>query len=72
MLTTTKRFYDANPKMYGAVLAAMNEATEFISNNRKQAIQFYLEDSKDNISVDNAPTTWSDLFFPEISGVSGS
>lgn len=60
MLTTTKRFHDEQPVLYKAVLAAMDEATDFISKNRRQAIQFYLDDSKDKISVDDLDQILSD------------
>jgi NitT/TauT family transport system substrate-binding protein len=39
MLSTTARFRDANPEAYAAVLAALEEANEFIRVNPEQAAQ---------------------------------
>jgi NitT/TauT family transport system substrate-binding protein len=39
MLSTTARFRERNPELYGAVLAALEEATEWIRNNTEGAAE---------------------------------
>jgi NitT/TauT family transport system substrate-binding protein len=39
MLSTTARYREANPQAYAAVLAALEEANEFIRSNPEQAAQ---------------------------------
>jgi NitT/TauT family transport system substrate-binding protein len=48
---TTKRFHDANPKLYRALLDAMQEASEFIAAHPKDVVAYYAADSKARIDT---------------------
>ncbi|HJT88459.1 MAG TPA: hypothetical protein VJ732_11395 [Bryobacteraceae bacterium] len=107
MMSTTTRFHDQNPKVYRAVLAALEEATRIIATDKKTAAQILaaaggdagfsaqeilevLNDPEirftttpENVmkyagfmhsigSIRNQPSSWKDLFFPEIHGAPGS
>jgi NitT/TauT family transport system substrate-binding protein len=43
MSYTTKRFYDANPKLSAAFVAAADEAAQFIAANKREAARIYIE-----------------------------
>lgn len=45
VISTTKSFYEANPKVNKAVLAALEEADNFIRKNRKAAAEIYIKSS---------------------------
>ncbi|AJE04766.1 nitrate ABC transporter substrate-binding protein [Geobacter pickeringii] len=45
VIATTKAFYEKNPKLAGAVLAALEEADEYIRKNRKAAAELYVKAS---------------------------
>jgi len=47
---TTKKFHDANPKIYGAFLAALDEAMAFIKRDPKKAVEIYKSEEKSNLS----------------------
>lgn len=47
---TTTKFRDQNPKVYGAVLAALREADDFIATNRSEAARIYIEQEKSPLS----------------------
>jgi len=49
---TTKKFHDANPKRYRAVLDAMQEASVFIAGHPKETVAFYAADTKIKIDTD--------------------
>jgi NitT/TauT family transport system substrate-binding protein len=49
---TTKRFHDENPKVYRAILDAMQEASEFIAGNPKETVAYYAADTKMKIDTD--------------------
>jgi sulfonate transport system substrate-binding protein len=51
-----KRFRDANPKIFAAFVAAMQEADDIIKRNRKHAAEVYLQVSKDKDTVENIET----------------
>jgi NitT/TauT family transport system substrate-binding protein len=51
VIATTKTFYEANPKLNKAVLAAIEEADEFIRKNRKAAAEIYLKSSGSRESI---------------------
>lgn len=51
MAWTTKRFHDANPKLYRALLDAMQEASEFIAAHPKETVAYYAADSKAKIDT---------------------
>ncbi|MFL5257791.1 MAG: ABC transporter substrate-binding protein [Rhodopila sp.] len=97
---TTKRFHDANPTVYRAILDAMQEASEFIAAHPKETAAYYVADSNgrvdqalmDQLLIDpafkyiltphgtmkwaafmakvgrikTAPSSWKDLFWPEL------
>jgi NitT/TauT family transport system substrate-binding protein len=107
MISTTTRFRDENPMIYGAVLKALEEANAMILADKPAAAALLLASageggfSQDEIvevlqdpsikftttpenvmkyadfmhrvgSIKNQPTSWRDLFFPEIHGAAGS
>lgn len=47
MAYTTRKFREENPRIYKAFIAAMEEATALISNDKKTAAEIYLRVSKD-------------------------
>jgi NitT/TauT family transport system substrate-binding protein len=47
----TKRFHDANPKLFGAFFKAMNEAVKIIRQDKHQAAEIYLAVSKEKTPV---------------------
>ncbi len=56
---TTKKFHDSNPKAYEALLKAMEEAIEFMSNNREEALKILseqygmsMEEIEKNLSIE--------------------
>ncbi len=49
---TTKRFHDANPKLYGALIAALKEATDIINADKRAAAALWIEDSKSKLPLD--------------------
>lgn len=52
ILATTTKFYAANPRAYGAYLAAMQEATDIINRDKRAAAELYIRMTKDKSSVD--------------------
>lgn len=52
VLLATKLFYDANPKVSRAVLAAFEEANAFIKAHPRDAAQIYKDVTKDKLSVE--------------------
>jgi NitT/TauT family transport system substrate-binding protein len=52
MTYTTRRFFEANPKLCGAFIAAMNEANALIARDRKKAAEIYLAISKQKSTAD--------------------
>lgn len=53
VIYTTKKFYDANPKLAQAFTAALREAQEAITRDRRAAAEVYLKLSGDKESVEN-------------------
>ncbi len=49
---TTKRFHDANPQLYRAMLDAMQEASEFIASHPKETVAYYAADTKMKVDTD--------------------
>src|ERR687883_593804 len=47
VIATTAKFRSENPKLYGAFLAALKEATEFINNDKRRAAEVYLKVTKE-------------------------
>jgi len=52
VVVTTKKFRDANPRAYGAYLAALQEAIATINQDKRAAAETYLRMSRDKSSVD--------------------
>lgn len=52
VLYTTTKFREQNPKVYGAVIAALREADDFIAKNRAAAAQIYVEQEKPGVSAE--------------------
>jgi NitT/TauT family transport system substrate-binding protein len=52
MTYTTRRFFEANPKLCGAFIAAMNEANALIAKDPKKAAAIYLAVSKQKSTPD--------------------
>ncbi len=107
VIWTSKKFRDANPKLYGAVFSALQEATDILNKDRRAAAQIWAESTKSKLTGDwlydkilsnpqvqytlvpqntmkyadfmnkvgstkKKPTSWKDLFFPDIHNASGS
>ena len=104
VVIASKRFRDANPKLYSAFLAAMREADETIRRDKRHAAEVYLQATKDKESVaeiaamlnpdqftvtpqnvmkftdflfrvgviKQKPSSWKELFFPEVYDLPGS
>ena len=52
ILAATTKFRTENPKLYGAFLAALKEATEMVNKDRKWAAEAYLRISKDKMPLE--------------------
>ena len=53
VLWTSKRFHDANPKLFRALLDSLKEASDFINQHRRDALAYYVEDSRTSLTVDD-------------------
>ena len=53
MTYTSRRFYEANPKLCAAFLAAMDEANALIAKERKKAAEIYVAKANVKSSVDD-------------------
>ncbi|MDR0579409.1 MAG: ABC transporter substrate-binding protein [Campylobacteraceae bacterium] len=49
LISTTEKFYKENPKLVKALVSALDEANEWIANNKNEAVKLYLKanDSKE-------------------------
>jgi len=47
LVWTTQKFYEENPKVYGAFVAALTEATDMINQDKKKAAEDYIRLSGD-------------------------
>ena len=106
VLWASKKFHDANPKLFQALVDSLKAASIFINGHRREAIAFYIADTHTSLTVDEleavtnephssfsvtpvgvekfaafmaktgaiktAPTSWKDVFFPEIADQPGS
>ena len=63
LLWATSKFYDANPKTYGAVLAALDEAITMINKDQRNGAQVYIKASRSKDSVDNILKMMGDMKF---------
>src|SRR5436190_564951 len=52
MTYTSRRFYEANPRLCSAFVAALNEANALIARDRKKAAEIYIAVSKQKSSPD--------------------
>ena len=52
VIWTSKKFRDANPKFYGAVFAALQEATDILNKDRRAAAQIWAESTKSKLTGD--------------------
>jgi NitT/TauT family transport system substrate-binding protein len=52
MTYTSRRFFEANPKLCAAFIAALNEANAVIANDRRKAAEIYLAVSKQKATVE--------------------
>ena len=60
MTYTSRRFFEANPKLCAAFIAAMNEANALIANDKRRAAEIYLAVSKQRSSPDEVLRILSD------------
>ena len=51
VISTTAKFRTQNPKLYGAFLAALKEATDYINADKRRAAEIYLKASGDRMPV---------------------
>ncbi|TCT03723.1 ABC transporter substrate-binding protein [Paralcaligenes ureilyticus] len=54
MMWATTRFYDANPKTYAAVYAALGDAINLINSDHKKAAEIFLRVTKEKLSLAEA------------------
>ena len=52
VIATSSKFRTDNPKLHGAFLAALKEATDFINADKRKAAEIYLKVTKDKTPVD--------------------
>ena len=52
VIGATARFRAQNPKLYGAFLAALDEATDFVDKDREKAAEIYLKATNDKTPKD--------------------
>jgi sulfonate transport system substrate-binding protein len=61
---STVKFHDANPKMFAAVVAAIDDAVTFINKDHKAAAELYLRETKEkNLTVDELVKMLNDPTF---------
>jgi NitT/TauT family transport system substrate-binding protein len=107
MVSTTSKFREQNPKVYAAVMRAIEDANAMIAADRRSAAELLLASTNDKTftvkeivdvlsdphvkftttpenvmkyadfmhrigSIRNRPSSWKDLFFPEIHAAPGS
>lgn len=53
VITTTKTFYEKNPKTYAAVFSALEEAISFIQRNKRAAAEIYIKASRTKESLND-------------------
>jgi NitT/TauT family transport system substrate-binding protein len=63
VLYSTVKFRDANPKTYAAVLTAFREATDWINQDKRGAVELYLRVSKSKDTVDHTLKLLTDADF---------
>ena len=53
VIATTAKFRRDNPKLHGAFLAALKEATDFINADKRRAAEIYLKITKERTPIDD-------------------
>jgi len=53
VIATTSKFRRENPKLYGAFLAGLKEATDFINADKRRAAEIYLKITKERTPVED-------------------
>ncbi len=53
VIATSAKFRTENPKLYGAFLAALREATDYINADKKRAAEIYLKVSGDKTPIED-------------------
>jgi NitT/TauT family transport system substrate-binding protein len=53
VIAATSKFRTENPKLYGAFLAALKDATAFINADKRKAAEIYLRVTNDRMPVDD-------------------
>ncbi len=71
VIAATSKFRTENPKLYGAFLSALKEATDFINADKKRAAGIYLKASGDKTPVDELTEILSDPAIQYTTKVSG-
>jgi NitT/TauT family transport system substrate-binding protein len=49
---TSKKFHDENPKLYKALMGALEEATKILNADKRAAAKLWIEDSKSKLPLD--------------------
>ena len=52
LISTSKAFYTANPKLSAVILASLDEVNEWIAKNKKEAAQLYINSAKSKEPLD--------------------
>ena len=71
VIAATSKFRSENPKLYGAFLAALKEATDFINADKKRAAEIYLKVTKDKTPVADIMEVLADPAIEYTTKVSG-
>jgi NitT/TauT family transport system substrate-binding protein len=71
VIATTSKFRSENPKLYGAFLSALKEATEFINADKKRAAAIYLKVTGDKTPLDDLMEVLADPAIEYTTKVSG-
>jgi len=57
---TSKKFRDANPTVFRAILSALKEANDFIVADRRAALAYFVEDSRMKMQLDELAALYAD------------
>lgn len=60
MVWTTSKFRNENPKSYGAIVAALKEATDLINTDKRRAAEMYVAEGGGKENVDRILALMSD------------
>jgi NitT/TauT family transport system substrate-binding protein len=52
VLWTSKKFHDANPVLSRALVDSLEQASTFINQHRREALDYYVADTRSTLSVD--------------------